>query len=41
VTAPLHPRGTLRARFTDKRASDVFRRLGVAPARSIVAEVGT
>jgi len=35
VTAgpPLHPRGTLRARFTAAPASDVFRRLGVG-ARS-------
>jgi len=33
VTSPLHPRGTLRARFEPVSATDVFRRLGVG-ARS-------
>src|SRR5258706_3588647 len=33
MTAPLHPRGTLRARFEPTSSGDVFRRLGVG-ARS-------
>ena len=42
MTLPLHPRGTLRARFSDTRvaAADIFRRLGVGARRCDLGDEG-
>jgi exodeoxyribonuclease V alpha subunit len=40
VTAPLHPGGTLRARFEGARSTDVFRRLGLGARRCDLGDEG-